>query len=125
MSKVFVDLTHPFSAEIPRWPYFDKPMIDNAHTMAKGGVLTQRIIGIYHYEGEGLNYTLTAGNRSITEPMAPDVQDEAIVEETTETENALLYAGVGVFVVAVAAVAVILTLKKKKAGKPAEKAAQE
>ena len=23
--KVYVDLTHPFSAEIPRWPYFDKP----------------------------------------------------------------------------------------------------
>ena len=41
--KVFVDLTHPFSAEIPRWPYFDKPEIDNNHTMAKGGVLTQSI----------------------------------------------------------------------------------
>ncbi|MBQ1516402.1 MAG: cyclase family protein, partial [Lachnospiraceae bacterium] len=40
---VFVDLTHPFSAEIPRWPYFDKPEIDNTHTMAKGGVLTQSI----------------------------------------------------------------------------------
>ena len=26
---VFVDLTHPFSAEIPRWPYFDKPVIQN------------------------------------------------------------------------------------------------
>ena len=37
---VFIDLTHPFSAEIPRWPYFDKPVIDNQHTMAKGGVLT-------------------------------------------------------------------------------------
>ena len=33
--KVYVDLTHPFSAEIPRWPYFDKPEITNAHTMAK------------------------------------------------------------------------------------------
>ncbi|MFQ7855481.1 MAG: hypothetical protein ACLRIS_10485 [Flavonifractor plautii] len=40
--KVYVDLTHPFSAEIPRWPYFDKPEITNAHTMAKGGVLTSR-----------------------------------------------------------------------------------
>ena len=28
--KVYVDLTHPFSAEIPRWPYFDKPEITNA-----------------------------------------------------------------------------------------------
>jgi len=46
--KVFVDLSHPFSAEIPRWPYFDKPMIDNAHTMAKGGVLTQRFMCTMH-----------------------------------------------------------------------------
>jgi kynurenine formamidase len=46
--KVFVDLTHPFSAEIPRWPYFDKPVIDNAHTMAKGGVLTQKITCVMH-----------------------------------------------------------------------------
>ncbi|NMA37644.1 MAG: cyclase family protein, partial [Papillibacter sp.] len=46
--KVFVDLTHPFSAEIPRWPYFDKPVIDNTHTMAKGGVLTQKITCTMH-----------------------------------------------------------------------------
>jgi kynurenine formamidase len=46
--KVFVDLAHPFSAEIPRWPYFDKPVIDNAHTMAKGGVLTQKITCVMH-----------------------------------------------------------------------------
>ena len=46
--KVFVDLSHPFSAEIPRWPYFDTPTIDNAHTMAKGGVLTQKITCTMH-----------------------------------------------------------------------------
>ncbi len=46
--KVFIDLTHPFSAEIPRWPYFDKPVIDNNHTMAKGGVLTQKITCVQH-----------------------------------------------------------------------------
>ncbi|UWG99117.1 cyclase family protein [Dehalobacter sp. DCM] len=46
--KIFIDLTHPFSAEIPRWPYFDKPVIDNAHTMAKGGVLTQKITCTMH-----------------------------------------------------------------------------
>ena len=43
MAKVWVDLTHPFSAEIPRWPYFEKPVIDSKHSMAKGGVLTQYI----------------------------------------------------------------------------------
>ena len=46
--KVFIDLTHPFGAEIPRWPYFDKPVIDNTHTMAKGGVLTQKITCTMH-----------------------------------------------------------------------------
>jgi kynurenine formamidase len=46
--KVFVDLSHPFSAEIPRWPYFDKPEITNAHTIAKGGVLTQKITCTMH-----------------------------------------------------------------------------
>ena len=45
---VFVDLTHPFGAEIPRWPYFDKPDIVGAHSMAKGGVLTQRITCTMH-----------------------------------------------------------------------------
>ena len=48
MGKVYVDLTHPFSAEIPRWPYFDKPEITNAHTMAKGGVLTSKITCTMH-----------------------------------------------------------------------------
>ena len=48
MGKVFIDLTHPFCAEIPRWPYFDKPVIDNAHTMAKGGVLTSKISCTMH-----------------------------------------------------------------------------
>lgn len=42
-NKVYVDLTHPFSAEIPRWPYFDKPFIEGKHSMAKGGVLTQYV----------------------------------------------------------------------------------
>ncbi len=43
MGKVFVDLSHPFSEECPRWPYFNKPNVDSAHSMAKSGVLTQWI----------------------------------------------------------------------------------
>ena len=54
--KVFIDLTHPFSADIPRWPYFDKPLIDNAHTMAKGGVLTSKITCTMH-TGTPVSYT--------------------------------------------------------------------
>jgi len=42
MGKVWVDLTHPFSAEIPRWPYFVSRSSTPMHTMAKGGVLTQK-----------------------------------------------------------------------------------
>ena len=38
--KVFVDLSHPFSIESPRWPYFGKADIGSDHTMAKSGVLT-------------------------------------------------------------------------------------
>ena len=38
MAKVVVDLSHPFSAEIPRWPYFDKPEIVGAHSTG-----TQRV----------------------------------------------------------------------------------
>ena len=50
MGKVVVDLAHPFSAEIPRWPYFDKPEIVGAHSMAKGGVLTQNYMyNAYRY----------------------------------------------------------------------------
>jgi len=41
--KVFVDLSHPFSVESPRWPYFGKANIGSDHTMAKSGVLTQWI----------------------------------------------------------------------------------
>jgi kynurenine formamidase len=41
--KVFVDLSHPFSAESPRWPYFEKANVTSAHTIAKSGVLTQWI----------------------------------------------------------------------------------
>ncbi len=46
--KIMIDLTHPFSADIPRWPYFAKPVIDSMHTLAKGGVLTQRIDCVQH-----------------------------------------------------------------------------
>ena len=46
--KVLVDLTHPFSADIPLWPYFEKPKIDTMHNLAKSGVLTQKIDCVMH-----------------------------------------------------------------------------
>ncbi len=41
--KVYVSLSHPFSVEAPRWPYFGKAQVTSEHTMAKSGVLTQWI----------------------------------------------------------------------------------
>lgn len=46
--KVFVDLSHPFHADIPVWPYFAKPKIDTMHNLAKSGVLTQKIDVVMH-----------------------------------------------------------------------------
>jgi len=85
------------------------------------GVLTQRVVGVYHYEGEGLQYVLTAGDRSVTEPMAVKAaqEPEAKTEAGTDT---LLYVLIGGFaVIAVAAVVLLLTKKKKatKTGKEA------
>jgi kynurenine formamidase len=46
--KVLVDLSHPFHADIPVWPYFAKPKIDTMHNLAKSGVLTQKIDAVMH-----------------------------------------------------------------------------
>ncbi len=46
--KVLVDLSHPFHADIPVWPYFSKPKIDTMHNLAKSGVLTQKIDVVMH-----------------------------------------------------------------------------
>lgn len=47
-NKVMIDLTHPFHADIPVWPYFAKPKIDTMHNLAKSGVLTQKIDVVMH-----------------------------------------------------------------------------
>lgn len=46
--KVLVDLSHPFSADMPVWPYFAKPKVDTMHNLAKSGVLTQKIDVVMH-----------------------------------------------------------------------------
>jgi kynurenine formamidase len=49
--KVLVDLSHPFGADMPMWPYFKKPHIDTMHSLAKSGVLSQSISGITMHTG--------------------------------------------------------------------------
>ncbi len=46
--KVLVDLSHPFGADMPVWPYFKKPAIDTMHNLSKSGVLTQSIGIVMH-----------------------------------------------------------------------------
>ena len=43
-----IDLSHPFGADIPLWPYFSKPVIDTMHGLAKSGVLSQKITVVMH-----------------------------------------------------------------------------
>jgi len=102
----------------------------NAHIelVMDSGVVTNRILGIYHYEGGNQVYTITYGDRSMTDPE----YDASLVktddtQKTEETANAdlLLYIGVGVVGLAAVALVVALIAKKKKAGKTAEKANKE
>ena len=46
--KVLVELSHPFGADMPLWPYFSKPKIDTMHNLSKSGVLTQKIDVVMH-----------------------------------------------------------------------------
>lgn len=46
--KVLVDLSHPFGAGCPLWPYFEDVVIDRKHYMAKSGVLSQKVTTVMH-----------------------------------------------------------------------------
>ena len=89
------------------------------------GVLTNHLFGVYDYEGGDLVYTVTAGDRSLTEPEDVDWGTEDSDQQTkkTATGDIWLYAGIGIVALAVI-VAVVLVIKKK-AGKTAEKANNE
>jgi len=43
-----VDLSHPFGAGCPLWPYFEDVKIERVHYMAKSGVLSQKITTVMH-----------------------------------------------------------------------------
>jgi len=96
------------------------------------GTLAEHLFGVYNYEGGDLVYTVTAGDRSLTDPEAYEyyqpeketAQQDAQTEKTGSSD-VLLYVGIGVIVLAVIAAAVLVVLKKKKAGKSAEKASKE
>ncbi len=89
----------------------------NVNITLDSGLLTQRIYGAYNYEGGDCVYTITYGDRSMTDPeyMAPTEE-----EGTGAAEDVLLYVGIGVFAVLIAVVVVILLKKKKNIKNTAE-----
>lgn len=94
------------------------------HVQLHSGVLTNTILGAYDYEGGDQLYTVTYGDRSLTDPeyVAP-AQQEQTDEAQNEAEtggNTWLYVGVGVIALAVIAVIIALLTKKKKAETPAK-----
>lgn len=48
MGLEFYDLSHPWGLGQPCWPYFEDVKIERLHTMAKSGVLTQKITTVMH-----------------------------------------------------------------------------
>ena len=75
------------------------------------------MFGSYNYEGGNLVYTITYGDRSMTEPeydesLAVKTEKPAPQQET-ERNDTWLYVGIGAVVLVIAAIAIVL-LKKKK-----------
>lgn len=75
------------------------------------GLLTRQVIGVYNYEGENLQYLITAGNRSVTEPEQDGTEGKLVQSGGNDW---ILYGAIGLFAVAVIAAVVILLAKKKK-----------
>lgn len=101
------------------------------HIQLYDGLLTQQVVGFYNYEGGDLDYIITAGSRSVTDPEAAQTQDDEPVEDPTAPgdeikpgeDNKLsgaLIAGIGGIVVVVVAAAVLIAVLAKKK-KPVQK----
>jgi len=95
------------------------------------GVLTQRVWGAYHYEGGNQKYTITYGDRSVTDPEIDEslvTQEQTNQNQTNEKKasgDIWLYVGIGAFAALVLAIGAVLIVKKKKAGNPKEPAGKE
>ena len=92
------------------------------------GLLTQRVMGAYNYEGGNLVYTITCGDRSLTDPefdptMVPQKPDETqqTQQDTTDKQDIWLYVGVGALALVILAVVVLLLKKKKTKPETAKK----
>lgn len=86
------------------------------HVQLAKGVLTNTILAAYDYEGGNLIYTVTYGDRSLTEPeYEPPVAAETEEETAPQTnQNLWLYIAIGAFGLLAAAAVILVVLKKKK-----------
>lgn len=94
------------------------------------GVLTNSILGVYDYEGGDLIYTITYGDRSLTdseyvEPTKPMGSENDTQQAAPAKTNTALYVGIGIAGLLAIAAIVLVALKKEKAGKSAEEANKE
>ena len=88
------------------------------HVTLSDGVLTNRLLGEYDYEGGDLVYTVTYGSRSYTQPEVETVEADA--EQNTASGDIWLYAGLGAVVAVVAAAVIVVAARKKKKTAPAD-----
>jgi len=86
------------------------------HVQLAKGVLTNTILAAYDYEGGDLIYTVTYGDRSLTEPEyeAPVAAETAEAAAGEAGQNLWLYAAIGAVGLLAAAAVVLAVLKKKK-----------
>ena len=80
------------------------------------GYLTKQLQGVYHYELADGIYTVTAGDRSITDPEVYAVEEapqKTQQSQAPNSTNTVLYIAIGVIALAVIAVAVLFIRKKK------------
>ena len=81
MGLQFYDLSHPWGLGQPCWPYFEDVKIERLHSMAKSGVLTQRITTVMHsgthvdapghvVEGNGMGPSRFIGLNTVTRPRS-------------------------------------------------------
>ena len=86
------------------------------------GLLTQRVFGSYDYEGGNQVYTITYGDRSLTDPeydpsmvVKPEALEQAKTPQQTENKtDTWLYVGIGAVAVVLIALVVLFVMKKKK-----------
>ncbi len=96
------------------------------HITLDSGLLTQRLYGAYNYEGGDCRYTVTYGDRSLTDPEIPAAEETQPTETQPGNTEPGTQGGSGLLIpvicgagVLAAAAVILLILRSKKKGKEA------